>query len=114
MEHEKLGFNLGDNSRMDYAQIEAMLRKLESRFGWVPIIEAGRCVRCAWGGRGTTVLLWLGVIFQADRSMESGERYGGGRRRELESRFGCVHHRGGHGRGVRDTGVRATQSGVPL
>ena len=42
VEHEKLGFNLGDNSRMDYAQIEAMLRKLESRFGWVPIIEAGR------------------------------------------------------------------------
>ena len=31
-EHEKLGFNLGDNSRMTYAQIEAMLRKLESRY----------------------------------------------------------------------------------
>ena len=41
-EHEKLGFNLGDNSRMSYAQIEAMLRKLESRFGWSPIIEDGR------------------------------------------------------------------------
>ena len=31
-EHEKLGFNLGDNSRMSYAQIEAILRKLESRW----------------------------------------------------------------------------------
>ena len=77
MEHEKLGFNLGDNSRMDYAQIEAMLRKLESRFGWVPIIEAGRCVRCAWGGRGTTVLLWLGVIFSGRQEHgEWGEIWG--------------------------------------
>lgn len=38
-EHEKLGFNLTDNSRMDYDQISRVFDKLQERFGWAPIKE---------------------------------------------------------------------------
>lgn len=40
-EHEKLGFNLLDNTRMDYDKIKGVFERLESRFGWQPITEAG-------------------------------------------------------------------------
>lgn len=40
-EHEKLGFNLTDNTRMNYEQISGVFERLESRFGWQPMKEAG-------------------------------------------------------------------------
>jgi glutamate--cysteine ligase len=54
-EHEKLGFNLGDKSRMSYAQIEKVLRSLESRFGWSPIMEDGRIIGVALDGQTVTL-----------------------------------------------------------
>ncbi|KAL6759220.1 gamma-glutamylcysteine synthetase [Haematococcus lacustris] len=46
-EHEKLGFRLGDNSRISYDEIEKVLRRLESRFGWKPMLEDGRIIGVA-------------------------------------------------------------------
>ncbi len=43
-EHEKLGFNVRDNSRMTYPQIEQMLRRLAERFGWEPLMEEGKII----------------------------------------------------------------------
>ncbi|KAG2485639.1 hypothetical protein HYH03_015611 [Edaphochlamys debaryana] len=54
-EHEKLGFNLTDNSRMSYDQIATLLRKLESRFGWVPILEEGRIIGVQQDGQSVTL-----------------------------------------------------------
>ncbi|KAG1676811.1 hypothetical protein FOA52_010320 [Chlamydomonas sp. UWO 241] len=54
-EHEKLAFNLSDNSRMNYDQIAAVLRKLESRFGWTPMIEGGRIIGVAQDGQTVTL-----------------------------------------------------------
>ncbi len=54
-EHEKLGFNLEDNSRMSYDQIAQVLRKLESRFGWQPIVEDGRIIGVALDGQSVTL-----------------------------------------------------------
>ena len=54
-EHEKLGFNLKDNSRMSYEQIAQVLRKLESRFGWQPIIEEGNIIGVLMDGQSVTL-----------------------------------------------------------
>jgi glutamate--cysteine ligase len=54
-EHEKLAFNMSDNSRMNYDQIAAVLRKLESRFGWTPMIEAGRIIGVTYEGQSVTL-----------------------------------------------------------
>lgn len=54
-EHEKLGFNLKDNSRMSYDQIAQVLRKLESRFGWQPIIEEGNIIGVLMDGQSVTL-----------------------------------------------------------
>lgn len=54
-EHEKLAFNTSDNSRMNYDQIAAVLRKLESRFGWTPMIEAGRIIGVTYEGQSVTL-----------------------------------------------------------
>jgi gamma-glutamylcysteine synthetase len=57
-EHEKLGFNLADNSRMDYEHIQGVFERLESRFGWQPMTEAGltigETIRLVGGRRGNT------------------------------------------------------------
>jgi len=54
-EHEKFGFNLTDNSRMSYAQIEKVLRQLESRFGWQPMIENGKIIGVSLEGQTVTL-----------------------------------------------------------
>jgi glutamate--cysteine ligase len=54
-EHEKLGFDLNTNVRMTYEQIEKVLRRLESRFGWKPIIEAGKIIGVTYDGQSVTL-----------------------------------------------------------
>ena len=54
-EHEKLGFNLKDNSRITYEQIEKVLRRLEDRFGWEPMMEAGRIIGVSLDGQSVTL-----------------------------------------------------------
>ena len=38
-EHEKLGYNVDDLTRLDYSKIEQLLKSLHKRFGWEPIME---------------------------------------------------------------------------
>ncbi|KAG2435053.1 hypothetical protein HYH02_012050 [Chlamydomonas schloesseri] len=54
-EHEKLGFNLKDNTRLSYDQIAQLLRKLEARFGWEPIMEDGRIIGVQMEGQSVTL-----------------------------------------------------------
>ena len=54
-EHEKLGFNLKDNSRIDYSQIKEVLNKLVSRFGWEPMMEDGMIIGCKLDGQSVTL-----------------------------------------------------------
>jgi len=54
-EHEKLGFNLSDNSRMSYDQIEKLLQRLQNRFGWEPIMEAGKIIGVSLDGQSVTL-----------------------------------------------------------
>lgn len=54
-EHEKLGFNLSDNTRMDYDQIAAVFERLESRFGWEPMKEAGLTIGVKLDGQSVTL-----------------------------------------------------------
>lgn len=44
-----------DNSRVTYDQIEKLLRQLESRFGWQPIMEDGRIIGVALDGQSVTL-----------------------------------------------------------
>ncbi|MEW5305396.1 MAG: hypothetical protein WDW36_007938 [Sanguina aurantia] len=54
-EHEKLGFNLSDNSRMSYDQIAQVLRKLQSRYGWNPIMEGEFIIGVQLDGQSVTL-----------------------------------------------------------
>lgn len=54
-EHEKLGFNLSDNSRMSYEQIEKLLQRLHNRFGWEPMMEAGKIIGVTLDGQSVTL-----------------------------------------------------------
>lgn len=38
-EHEKLGYNLADNTRLGYEKIRTLLEGLCERFGWEPVME---------------------------------------------------------------------------
>jgi len=54
-EHEKLGFNVRDNTRIDYRQIQEVLNKLVSRFGWEPMMEDGIIIGCKLDGQSVTL-----------------------------------------------------------
>lgn len=54
-EHEKLGFDLKTHERMDYSKIEQVLRKLQSRFGWNPIMEGGYIIGVELDGQSVTL-----------------------------------------------------------
>jgi glutamate--cysteine ligase len=54
-EHEKLGFVLGNNRRLSYDQIAHILRALETRFGWEPILEEGRIIGVQLDGQSVTL-----------------------------------------------------------
>jgi len=38
-EHEKLGYYIADNKRIDYGVIQKLLQGLCARFGWQPVME---------------------------------------------------------------------------
>eukprot|EP00882_Tetradesmus_deserticola_P003417 GHRQ01003613.1.p1 GENE.GHRQ01003613.1~~GHRQ01003613.1.p1 ORF type:complete len:491 (+),score=78.50 GHRQ01003613.1:97-1569(+) len=54
-EHEKLGFNLADNTRMDYEQINSVFERLQSRFGGEPMVEAGLTIGVKLDGQSVTL-----------------------------------------------------------
>eukprot|EP00882_Tetradesmus_deserticola_P022160 GHRQ01024049.1.p1 GENE.GHRQ01024049.1~~GHRQ01024049.1.p1 ORF type:complete len:485 (+),score=148.00 GHRQ01024049.1:97-1551(+) len=54
-EHEKLGFNLADNTRMNYEQINSVFQRLQSRFGWEPMVEAGLTIGVKLDGQSVTL-----------------------------------------------------------
>eukprot|EP00195_Chlamydomonas_chlamydogama_P012078 CAMPEP_0202896458 /NCGR_PEP_ID=MMETSP1392-20130828/5462_1 /ASSEMBLY_ACC=CAM_ASM_000868 /TAXON_ID=225041 /ORGANISM="Chlamydomonas chlamydogama, Strain SAG 11-48b" /LENGTH=492 /DNA_ID=CAMNT_0049581827 /DNA_START=127 /DNA_END=1605 /DNA_ORIENTATION=- len=54
-EHEKLAFNLKDNRRLSYDEIAMVLRKLESRFGWQPIMEGPYIIGVTQEGQSVTL-----------------------------------------------------------
>lgn len=43
-EHEKIGFDLKTHKRMTYDQIAQVFDRLQARFGWRPMIEAGKVI----------------------------------------------------------------------
>ncbi|CAD7699360.1 unnamed protein product [Ostreobium quekettii] len=54
-EHEKLGFNTADNRRINYEQISNVLRSLERRFGWQPIMEGDNIIGVKLDGQSVTL-----------------------------------------------------------
>lgn len=44
-----------DNSRITYPQIEALLRQLESRYGWSPIMEGDKIIGVLKAGQSVTL-----------------------------------------------------------
>lgn len=54
-EHEKLGFNLADNTRMDYQHIKSVFDRLESRFGWQPMKEGELTIGVKLDGQSVTL-----------------------------------------------------------
>jgi len=54
-EHEKLGYNLDDFSRLDYSKIEQLLRGLQKRFGWEPIMEKDNIIGVKMNGQSVTL-----------------------------------------------------------
>lgn len=54
-EHEKLGYNLSDNRRIDYNSIKALLEGLCNRFGWEPIMEGEYIIGAVLDGQSVTI-----------------------------------------------------------
>lgn len=54
-EHEKLGFNLSDHTRMDYAKINQVFDKLQERFGWEPMTEGDLVIGVKQDGQSVTL-----------------------------------------------------------
>lgn len=54
-EHEKLGFNTTDLQRMSYEQIRTVLRGLERRFDWKPIMEGEHIIGVKLNGQSVTL-----------------------------------------------------------
>lgn len=54
-EHEKLGYNLSDNRRIDYNSIRALLEGLCNRFGWEAIMEGEYIIGAVLDGQSVTI-----------------------------------------------------------
>lgn len=54
-EHEKFAYRLNDKTRADYGDIEKVLQRLVSRFGWSPMMEAGKIIGCKKDGQSVTL-----------------------------------------------------------
>eukprot|EP00191_Tetraselmis_sp_GSL018_P008149 CAMPEP_0177608484 /NCGR_PEP_ID=MMETSP0419_2-20121207/18498_1 /TAXON_ID=582737 /ORGANISM="Tetraselmis sp., Strain GSL018" /LENGTH=443 /DNA_ID=CAMNT_0019103181 /DNA_START=239 /DNA_END=1570 /DNA_ORIENTATION=- len=54
-EHEKIVFNLADNTRADYSQIKKLLEFMVDRFGWQPMMEGENIIGCKMGGQSVTL-----------------------------------------------------------
>ena len=54
-EHEKLGYRMADTKRPTHEQIAALLRGIQERFGWQPIIENGNIIGLLQDGQSVTL-----------------------------------------------------------
>lgn len=103
-EHEKLGYNVADTRRLTYDQIAALLSRIQERFGWGPIIEAGNIIGLTQVGalvleaaaaRLGVAERWLGVGFLLLPGRSGEQR--GGRLALSFSPNSCVKGTGQHG-----------------
>jgi glutamate--cysteine ligase len=54
-EHEKFAFYLQDCTRATYEDIEHVLSRLVSRFGWQPMMEGDKMIGCKMNGQSVTL-----------------------------------------------------------
>jgi glutamate--cysteine ligase len=54
-EHEKIAFHTDTLKRAGYEEIELVLERLVSRFGWDPIMEAGKIIGCKKDSQSVTL-----------------------------------------------------------
>ena len=54
-EHEKLGYNLADNTRLGYEKIRALLEGLCERFGWEPVMEGEYIIGAELDGQNVSL-----------------------------------------------------------
>ena len=54
-EHEKLGYNLADNTRLGYEKIRIILEGLCERFGWEPVMEGEYIIGAELDGQNVSL-----------------------------------------------------------
>jgi glutamate--cysteine ligase len=54
-EHEKLGFNLKDRTRIGYDVIQQLLEGLCTRFGWQPVMEGNKIIGAELDGQSVSL-----------------------------------------------------------
>jgi glutamate--cysteine ligase len=54
-EHEKLGYNLADNTRIGYDKIRTLLEGLCDRFGWEPVMEGEYIIGAELDGQNVSL-----------------------------------------------------------
>ena len=54
-EHEKLGYNLADNTRLGYEKIRGLLEGLCERFGWEPVMEGEYIIGAELDGQNVSL-----------------------------------------------------------
>lgn len=54
-EHEKFAFKMDDLTRAGYPEIQHVLDRLVSRFGWNPIMEGDKIIGCKRDGQSVTL-----------------------------------------------------------
>ncbi|CAL8469717.1 g9259 [Coccomyxa elongata] len=54
-EHEKLGYKITDNTRIDYAVIQQLLQGLCDRFGWKPVMEGEYIIGAELDGQSVSL-----------------------------------------------------------
>ncbi len=54
-EHEKLGYTIATKKRLTYEQIEQLLRSIQARFNWDPIMEGAHIIGLQQDGQSITL-----------------------------------------------------------
>ena len=54
-ENEKLGYNVATTQRVTYEEVAQLLNGLVRRFGWAPMMEAGRIIGAELDGQSVTL-----------------------------------------------------------
>ena len=54
-EHEKLGYDVATERRMEYPVVEHVLRSLVDRHGWEPNDEGENIIGCSKGGQSVSL-----------------------------------------------------------
>jgi glutamate--cysteine ligase len=54
-ENEKLGYNVATTRRVTYEEVAQLLEGLVRRFGWTPMMEAGRIIGAELDGQSVTL-----------------------------------------------------------